>query len=519
MIIVVIVFLLVAGITFRLMPLRLWRLDPSDAWSHIYYSRFISPDVGSRPTHLPNVFPHTELTYPWGIAWLISRYQISNPLKVGTKVNLVISIFEFCFAGVAAYFLAAELRADSNPLYAAALALAIFAFLPQMNSTWSGIYGVNGRPLGSFVVNLAALLLPLGFFVDPRFYVPLLPVCGLLIYFSKFGMQALIAMCLVLSIVWGSGLPMMLFAIGMLLIFLIRPNSVIKIIRGHLFHSKFYAEWLQFKHTGTTHRCLTLFQWFSRLCKKPSIKNLMQVSYWCPPVRLLLLNPWILLVFVLAVNDYNSYSQVERAYLLLVILGFSLALIVSISFLRFLGEADRYFTFFSTMPLAMILALNVQSTLELVLFICVLVICVVNSIVLMRERSKVKADTEFLQEKELGDFFRNGELQRGRCLAVPTNLTQKLIMFLDTEFVGIFLNAPLSVSGRELLSRLYTRNYPYPDMELAKLKNTYGVKYLIYAKKYISPQYLQRHFIPQDLVVLPQSTPIFENEDYVVYTV
>ena len=512
-----IILLLSLALLIRLLPVFMWSRDPSDAWAHVYYADNIKANGGRIPKFVNRIKPDTEFSYPWGIAWLLAKFKIKNPIRLGIIFNVIISIIEILVTmGFIIWFLGIS-GSNSDSQTALLLGIGFYFALPQVVSTWSGLYGLNARPLGTILVNVSVVTLVAGIYVNYWLLcVPIL-LLPIILLFSKFGIQAILLSFLILSVLTVSITPIIVFLVALLFSYVMLRKHLFVLLKGHYMHSKFYAQFLQFKHSATTKRCWTLIGWIKFAVSTRSLNLLVLRAYWTPILRSLLLNPWLLCIVWLAINYYSNFNEMEQVLFQVVVFAYVLTVIINIKFLRFLGEADRYLSFFATMSMAILISMHTVAMGDYIVYGLCLVISIGNTLALVVAQSKHKVDKETKSEIQLGGYLNDKVSSLDNIITIPTNLTQRLLPFINASFVGMYMNAPISEKRQGILKTLYPKNYPYPTTDFDFLKNEFDVKYLVFAKQYCTEAYLERQFLEKDLVKVPQEPVLFENQKYIVY--
>jgi uncharacterized MAPEG superfamily protein len=240
---------------------------------------------------------------------------------------------------------------------------------------------------------------------------------------------------------------------------------------------------------------------------------------WVPLLRVFVWNPWLALLPIYVVNC-DQLTGIQISLISLIFGGLLVIPLITMKKVRFLGEADRYFTFFSTLPLAVTVGILVPSSdLGELIYYCILIICLLVSVAMLVEKSKIERNEGSDPEKE--SAYELSELNKknnGRVLLVPQNIADKLACFCDCVFVGIHTNVTWDTSKWHYYISLFSKYYPYPSCSEYELKEKFGVRYLVVSKRFVQDSYLKRHHMNQsDITQLPVAPPVFENVRYAIY--
>jgi hypothetical protein len=509
---------LFALLIIRILPIFLWDRDPVDAYSHMYYSKCIQNNNGLIPKFINRVKPRTEFSYPWGVAWILSKINIKNPISVGAYFNLVISLIEVVVSVAFILFFLNYFEIDVQKYDVVLVIIGFYIALPQVVSTWSGVYGLNARPLAALLVNISVMSLIFGIYAESWFLVVPIFILPVIIIFSKFGVQSILVSFFALGFITSSLLPIAILIASFLFSYLLLRKHMITIIKGSYMHSKFYAQFLQFIHIATSVRCQTVTQWFMLFYKRNiSIPKLLSQAYWVPTLRAIFLNPWIIYIIWILINYYPILSEMEKTILQFVLFAYLLVGIINVKGLRFLGEADRYLYFFTTVGMVILISLNINTGNDYIIYGVCLLISLINILLMIITQSRFRANTNIKYTHDLAIFLNNKTTELNNIITIPTNITQKLIPFVNSNFVGLYMNVPFSNEGQSKLKSLYPVIYPYPTTNFNTLKSEFSISYLVYSKRYCKDKYLNSHYLGNVVIKYPKTKVLFENKEYVVY--
>lgn len=402
---------------------------------------------------------------------------------------------------------------------AAAAALAIYVANPLAFSPWAGLYGVNARVFGALLCNasVVSMVFAESLHVPLLFAVPIL-LTPLVVLSSQFGVQSLLVAGFSISIYYQSMVPLGSILMGAVVAIVVTRGKAFAIMKGHFWHVTFYGIFLQFHSVATVFRNHGVFRWILKMFReRQGIESIL----WVPLVRVFVWNPWLIFLFFL-IQDSFVFSMVNKGLLMIIFTSLVIIPIITMRGMRFLGEADRYFTFISTVPLVVLVAIHSEnaSILYWTGYGLLLTIGAVTSAFMILKRSKIKH-----QESEEPEIETAAVLEKlvsedpGRVLVIPQNRSDKLACFCNCEFVGIHTNVTWDRSKWPVYFSIFQKFYPYPISSIDHLKKAFGVKYIVVAKRFLVPSYLSRHHLTEEVVWRPDVKPEMESDNYSIHVI
>lgn len=510
---------LILAVTFaiRLVLLRLWPRDPSDAWFNEYRAALLRKH-GRLPRRTPNTDPPTLLSYPWGLTWLFSKLRFSDAVAAGARINIAILLLQTAGTGIAAWVLARHGPVAVPPGPAALLAMGVVAVMPATVSIWWGLHSFTARPAGAFLTALSVFLLILGAVHTPWWYAALPIPVFLLIYLSKFGMQALAFATVGLALYQTSFVPVAAVLASVLLVILISRGGAAWILYGHWLHMRFYATFLQYRHIGTqawARSPLVILR--DALRRRLRLKELMLQVMQTPVLRALVMIPWLIALPLLL--EFGDAGRPAIGPLVAVVLvGVVLVVAISLPHLRFLGEADRYLSFLAVSPLAVLVALGTlrEGGWAWSLYgALVAVSAAVSAFYVLEGRARSGGRPDADQDAVMA-FLNRETGPETPVLVVPTNLSGAFLSGTHCTYVGVYSGVADGPVRRALFA-LYPEAYPYPKLDFKALMRDYGLRFIVFSKRHCAPEHLTSLGLSPDLVQRPPGTPVLENAAYEVY--
>lgn len=511
--------LVIIAVIFRLLPLYYWKFDGTDAWSHIFDAGQLRRFDGALPDKVKSFYPEPEFTYPWIISYFIYRFKPCDPVRSAIHINIILSLVEFLTAAFL-LFLIINHGGDTKTIFYSSIAvIGVYAVSPIVYSPWAGVYGINARVLGALVTNVA--LVTMVFCISTKDYllliVPVLLI-PIVIISSKFAVQAFILGAVALSLIYSSPIPLLVSCLGLVFSLLVTKGKVLSILKGHYKHAKFYCIFLQYHATATVYRTWSIYRWIINSIKSRTIKNSIGTLVWVPAIRVIIWNPWIILV-LWGLLYVETFDEVTKGLLTLVFAGLVVIPVITTKGVRFLGEADRYFTFMSTMPLALLIGLNVTSLDNAwALYFLVFIYNVFMSVYMFKVRAGIAKGEGAESEQDVANYLEaNCRDEYERVVVVPQNVSDKLACYCNCVFMGLHTNVTEDEEKWGVYFKLFPKFYPYPNTSYEELKSEYNVKHVVLAKRFVEAEYLRRLQLPQDIVKIPDSVPCFENEKYLIH--
>lgn len=506
--------ILLAAVIVRVLPLKYWRIDPSDAWSHIYDAGLIEKE-GGIPKKVSGYYPEPQFTYPWLLSWCIARFKPSKPVVWGSWLNIVVSLVEVL---VGSSLLVVVLVLEERPgdvIIAAMYTGLLLAFNPAIYSPWMKLYGIHARTVGSLLCSIALISMYLGHSHSATWYIVSLATLSITIFVSKFGIQAALFGSLILVLLTQSIEPVLVCVLSAVLTIAVSRGLAWRILKGHWYHSVFYMRILQYRHRATTRGTLTLYQWILQAFRERNVRQIFMNVVWTPSLRVFCFSPMIILILLYAFN-VDQLLGYEKTFIGLALCSLLLIPLITTRGLRFLGEADRYYSYMGTMPLAIASGSVFSSSHYGGLFIAGIIF--INSIffvVFFAMRSKEDIISLGLNEREIGEKI--DELlvhDTARVLCFPQNISEKLRPFSQAVFVGLHLNASWKSSDWVVYDKLYPYFFPYTTSDIKYLRSDLEIRYVVVVKRFVEKEYLLRSGLDPDLIIVPEGCCVFENVSY-----
>jgi len=513
--------ILVTCVAVRMIPVFLWKTNPTDAWSHFYLAGLIRSS-GEVPDKFNKVIPETEVSYPWGLGLLFSMFPSEDPVRRGSIVNVMLLAINAGVAAIVAFEFSTRLlgQYSIDPGVSALLACGMFVFLPYDFSTFSSTYNISARPIGLVLTNLTVLSLVLGEVATWQFYLVPLLLIPMQLYVSKFAIQASILAGLFLALVFQSLLPVLTVVAGLLAAIIVFRKNALRIMMGMWYHSLFYYQYLQDHAVNTAIRTWSLRKWVGQVLRGGGLKKAIAKAYFTPSIRVFVFFPWLFLLLYGLITMPGIFRD-DLLGPLAGLCGFALILVPVFVYrrFRFLGEADRYLSFIALTPLAILVSVLVQ-----VLpngFVMYAVISVVSAVsvagMILGRPAGGGGKDDGAADEVIGWLNSQPNATEAVVLISPTNLLQRFLEPLKGTLAGLFFNAPFSDEGRSYLARLYPGFYPYPCTELDRLRDEFGIDFLVVSKHYYDETYLRRHDIPRESITIPDREPEFQNGSFMIF--
>ncbi len=456
----------------RLLPMLVLKIDPSDKWSHLLDAQIINQNGGCLPESTDRFVPRDDFSYPPGVANFLSILPSGSREKIFIIMNIFLNLLEATIW----YVIAMALGAGREFLL-------LIIFMPGVLSPWYGLYGINAR-------NFAAILL--GFYVLLVFYIEsdAVPhVTGLILgvifviilYTSKFGLQALFAISLIFSIYYYD--PYITLYTLYPLIFIIFSNQkwMLRVLRGWYRHCRFLYLWGQYHSTTCVLRNLSPYEFCVQI-KTDGLRRVLRNIAFFPLIRCMVLYPIIPTFLVMySLIDTTTLHAVFALQLLL--FSMCILLITSHFPFKFLGEPDRYIMFgpniFLILATAELLTMHDYGR-GIASAYCIFSFIILLRVFFMRKRMRndnFSADEEKTILNEIATTDQNAMI-----ITSPSNLADKFALYSNHKFFGIHTNCPPKESSWDVLKEIYTNYYPYPDLSKIEKMKQYQIKFLVIDK-------------------------------------
>lgn len=506
--------LLAAGIALRLVPVRLYRREPTDAAAQAYFASLIRSHRRV-PRWVDRIEPRTEGSYPAGIAWWLAWRRPVDPVRSCARLNVAVQALEACVAIAAGEVVARSLGLDPwsiSPWIAAAFLAPPLTFLP-----WAGVYSVTARPIGALCSNAILAALLLGTAVDWRWHLAAAALVPVSVAFSQFASQGVLLGAIALCVGMPSWQPAATVLLATAAAIAGTGGYAWFVLRGHWAHSSYYARVLQYQHVATTVR-------FTR--RREVVAGLMRGRV--PRPDILVQDPVLRALVAFPLYPIGALGPLLVPGLLDEPLGrglWSLCVaaaaaipVFSYRHLRFLGEPDRYIMFCATLASAVIAGRWASSS-QAGTWTCIGVVAlsVLLSAAAIWAQSRKRGEGWQSDDAEVGRRI-DAAAESGSVLVNPASSAYRFIPHSGRTFLTLFMNVPRDREGQQVLVRLFEAGYPFVRIDGARLAREFGVTTVVECKRYFREEYAARHGTGSSM--LGSGRPaVYEDAEVAIYRV
>lgn len=297
---------------------------------------------------------------------------------------------------------------------------------------------MNVRPLTSILFSSCLLFLYVSLSSKSMiFMIVTILLCGLLMLTHKLSIQGIVPILMLLSIMYKTAVPLILFIVSVLVVYILTGGFYKKILRGHIDILKF---WRRNLHNLGAH------QWYdSSLYAKPHTSTLMYKKGITGILKLVKIiggyNPLIILLVLIIFLDprfvFTNTTFARFCFLWITGIYAVVCVTVFIPMLRFLGEGWKYIkyaVFPSSVFIALwcVMRLYTMTWYTVSLIGCFAIISSGMSIVLIVRMRKSLTMGQINQSfMEMLEFIRENNIDRIMC--VPTHLCDAVVYYCDKK--------------------------------------------------------------------------------------
>ncbi len=485
----VILFVITFGLRFAARVKRR-STEGSDAYTHLFIADAIRRSGHHIPEKMPQALINGKLSYPFLFHWLLSFFSREGLELIEPYLSPLLDAFQCSIIYIAAFTIfSCGYLPVQDPSLAAFIAGFIFATMPILIHENAGQFILSARPLGNFLfVSASSLGLLFLWSNNWIFFVLSLVIFSLMLLASKFATQNFVFISLYAFIVTRNIIFLLIPFLAIIFALILTLGKFKQILIGHLSHMYAYVKYLQFNHGMVRKRMITPFKSLLNALKAlehglsvKSIYKVLQALLYCPFYFGFFQMPMLILfaMFLLKDATQNSSTLNNPYYLMLVFWiggGVALFLLISLPFLRFLGEPDRYLTFI-VFPLSLVLSFRVvNGQLSVLAFI----ICAITSLLIAfynifmfifstKHNSAMREAAAFLKQQPRTDI-----------LCIPITISRELMYRTQHNFVdypGVLSNSPQKCLST--LKFLYPEDYPLPRRDLNIFSDKFNVTLLV----------------------------------------
>jgi len=329
--VVVLVFLVRA-----LFRLRYPKAMGSDVWFHLHAAEEIHENGHKIPDTLRGFLIETPFDYPPLIHYLLSFMSRERREKLepffGSTVDTIQAIVLFLFT-----------QYISGSFEIAFVAGAFFAFFPLLLKADARVFFLSPRPAGELFTSLA-IIFSLFYVWFGNFPSILLAVVFLSLVFlsSKFGAQAVILIYVLMSVLLLNPYFLLILLSGFILAVVLSLGHYLKVLSGHIRHTRFYKNTIVHKHSWT--KQISAREKTSMTDEEVGAKTFAVHLLKNPVIFVLSHSPLIVILALIGIMDRSILlnDMYNLSLLAWIFASFIPVLVVTLKPLRFLGEAERY---------------------------------------------------------------------------------------------------------------------------------------------------------------------------------
>ena len=296
---------------------------------HREWSNFI---YDAKPSYYPDLFHHITAKL-FTIAQVEKRVWLPSFLYFCMGVSI--------FVG-AVYYVTGISTIQSKGLVVMAAAGLFAVAINNLDFTKNRRHYIDfsERLLAKFCVGFYVLFLYLAITMDTRFALIPVGLCAVVMLMSQFGRQAICLFSLIAAVLLWSLIPVLVWAVGVILAFVVAPKAMYYGMKGWLAYMKTYRRIMQ-NSVATQEKLSKLYTWshFKKELQKSSVHAGYYILSQEPLVSMITgLSAVLLLYFHYAIPGVELSSTL-RAFL---IAPFIASLITALKPFRFIGQSYRY---------------------------------------------------------------------------------------------------------------------------------------------------------------------------------
>ncbi len=490
-----------------LFRIRYRKATGSDVWFHLHAAEEIRNNRQRIPETLGGFLIETPFDYPPLVHFILSlisrqRREDLEPF-FGPIVDTIQAVVLFLFT-----------QYLSGSFEIAFVSGVLFAFFPLLVKADARVYFLSPRPAGELFASLAMVFsLLFVWFGDILSVVLAVLFLSFVFLSSKFGAQAVILIYVMMAFFLLNPYFLPILLGGFILAIIISLGHYLKVVSGHIRHSRFYRSTIVHKHSWTKQ--------ISQKTETPLIEEevepkVLAVALLKNPVIFALSHaPLILILALIGILNYSALvgNAISLSLLAWSVAPFILVIVISFRALRFLGEAERYLEY-GAIPLCAlvpIILFEMNNTgLWILLFFVFLysaVLIWINYGVSFKEFVIRPGDPEDL----VGLLHRLNEIPNGRILCIP--ITTSFAISYGTHHKTLFWggNVPSEHFSSEDFDFIFKDEFPFPSEDLDSLISRCGITHIVVWKQSLdrAPDGYYRR--------LSEYPVLFENESFVIH--
>lgn len=464
------VFIFIALFIFRAFSRLVFKkVNSTDTYFHLYLIDFLKKNGSSSMIEKERFVRPFVLGYPWLLHLLVSFFPKRSISFFERFLNSFLDSV-FCFL----IFL--YIYNTTGQMYPAFIGAMLYFLSPITFSnfgTGPRIWTFTPRLFGE-VVGGIAFFLEYYYFVtnNPLFLLPCVALFSLLYMTSKFSVQALLFINVLLSVFLLSIVPLLVIVASLLLCLIYSKGRYLFIFKEHFSHLKAYSvESISGRLPVSERNNFYLF--FDYLKRKDYKKALKHILIYNSPF-ILMYKATVVLWALFIVFSENYYS-IAYAFLAA---GLTIFVISSTKWFLFIGEAERYLNYLIVFPLIILLETgNLTHPFGLLLIVYGVLYYIADIYVLVKKTSAEGGD-----QNDRFITYLNALPRRINCATVPYHLGCWRIVF-ETNHNWWGPNVSPVDKEEAKKNDYYWIKYPFLDLSVCdEFMSDYDLDYLFVDK-------------------------------------
>jgi hypothetical protein len=454
---------------FEIYPRLLNRKFGVDIWTHLLYLKEYHKQGGIPKKIESGFLVSGEYDYPPMFIFLLSKF----PFKLVEKYEFLFSAFFDSLHIILIFFIS---FAFTENLAIALVTQILYALTPIIVLENSS---ATPRSLGYSLFTMLFISLFLFIQMSQPILLLIAIISGGLIFLShRFTTQGFLFFSVFFTILEKNPVYIAAFILSFLLAVILSKGFYFKVLKGHLGNLKFWLDNInyrfshQVKGTYKEHKTKDfIFRLYNQFLK-------------FPPFVLAITNPWILPVwFIFFFMMPADFIYQQMVWWVIFSYGLAIATI-SIPFLRFLGEGQRYLEL-SAFPAAFLSAKLLADSGNLLItsgYLVVGICCLITILVIQRKAIiKDRLRTVTLELSQIFNYLKSLKV-KPRLLCIPHQITTSTIYHTGCP---VFVNANYATISK------ISDVYPYLRKPISEIMEKHDLDMILLNEDYASAEDLK----------------------------
>lgn len=455
-----------------------------DSFGHLYFSKqLINNRLGPYSSIPVNVIGVKEFNNPFFYNWLAAKlFGLKRLISLQKHINNFLELLALIIYSILVYLIFEDINL-------VLISACLYLSMPLLTKSVSGggprLYCFTPRIFSELIVNLYFLIFLLPQDFDFIYKIGLCSILALMVISSsKFGLQAILFLSVLISILAWSLMPIIPVFVAIILLILLTKKKFLKQIKDQFTHLSNYYETVKNRDAPIRSRSNLRNIWYGLPENKNIMIRLIALWNWLKEVLIvyaakkgILAGPLLMPILLPIVFFLIYYGFGESLLSIVVLSAVIIYLLVNIPRLLFLGESERYLTHTAYLLCLFFVINATQNGYELlILFILGFNFFYLINQLLRIYSNKIYSNTNL--NNSITAYFEGLDTKKN-IICFPYHIGSFYSLLLKTEH-NVFGSLLSDFKTHPIIKESLELHYPHLDLNrLNYMRRSFGVDTLI----------------------------------------